>query len=167
MKFKALAFSAFLAAPLIGSGAMSVYAQSSAGSNHESSALVEKAQSLGARARAEITRLGIHNTDTARALKFQSDGDQALRDNDPVRASEDYGRAEEAVSVLDRERINARDARTKTDDELRRAQREGGNIADAENYSTRGDQALETGNYHTAEVYYAEARAQLNRSATR
>jgi hypothetical protein len=121
----------------------------------------------GSGARAEITRLGIRNADTARALKFQSDGDQALRDNDPVRAAEDYGRAEEAVSVLERERISARDARTKIDNELRRAQRDDGNVADAESYSRRGDQALETGNYHTAEVYYAEARAQLNRSATR
>jgi hypothetical protein len=89
-------------------GTMIAYAQSSAVSNNESSAVVAKAQSLGARAQAEITCLGIHNTDTARGLKFQSDGDQVLRDNDPVRAAEDYGRAEEAVSVLERKRISAR-----------------------------------------------------------
>ncbi len=167
MKLKALAFSTFLAVPVIGWETRGAYAQSPAVSNNESSAVVAKAQSLGARARAEITRLGIHNADTARALKFQSDGDQALRDNDPVRAAEDYGRAEEAVSVLERERVSARDARAKTDDDLRRAKDQGIDVANAERYSTRGDQALETGNYHTAEVYYAEARAQLNRSATR
>ena len=128
---------------------------------------IARVQALGAKIRAAITALAIHNADTDRALSLQSEGDRALRDHDLVRAVENYGRAEEAVSVLQRERVSAREARARTDDELRRAQRAGANVANAESYSTRGDQALETGNYHTAEVYYAEARILLDASKVR
>jgi hypothetical protein len=120
------------------------------------------AQSIAARTRTEISRLGVHNIDTDRALRMQSEGDRALRNNEPVRAAEYYGRAEEAAHVLDRESTTARDARDSTDRAISRAQRGGENVAQAESYKVRGDQALESGNYHTAEVYYAEARADLS-----
>ena len=123
----------------------SALAQSAASDNL--SGPLSAAQSLGARTRAEITRLGIHNADTNRALALQRDGDQALRDRDPVKA-EDYGRAEEAVSMRDRERVSAREARSKTDAALQRAKSAGADVAAAERLGASGDQALATGNYH-------------------
>jgi hypothetical protein len=51
-------------------------------------------QSLGSKTRAEITRAGKSGADTDRALRFQMEGDQALRRNELAHAAEEYGRAE-------------------------------------------------------------------------
>jgi hypothetical protein len=119
------------------------------------------AQALGSRSRAEITKLGTHNADTDRAMRLQSAGDRYLRAGDVVHAAEDYGRVEEAVHVLDGERAAAERAQDRDHAAIQHAQHAGRNVTQAESYSVRGDKALASGNYHEAETFYAEARADL------
>jgi hypothetical protein len=118
------------------------------------------AQEIGARTRAEISRLSARGADVDRALKLQAEGDQELRDGDPVLAAEFYGRAREAVSVLEGERLRAADARAETHRDLEQAQRSGNvDLARAENFNQKGDDAFNRGDYTDAQVYYAIARA--------
>jgi hypothetical protein len=128
---------------------------------------LSQVQALGTKSRAGIDQLGIHSVDINRALTLQTAGDRALRDGNVVVAAEDYGRVQEAVSVLKRERVHAEAARNKTLDDVHRAEQNGVNVSQAKEYGGRGDQALNTGNFHTAEVYYAQARAELNALASR
>jgi hypothetical protein len=124
------------------------------------------AQTLGMHTRAEIAHLGFHSPDIDRALRLQSEGDQALRRGDPVRAAREYGRAEEAVSVLERERRQANSARMLTHRQLERGQREGTNMLEAERFNQKGDYAFDNGDYTSSQAYYAMARAALaNRTA--
>ena len=118
------------------------------------------AQAIGAETRAEITRLSGHGADVDRPLRLQAEGDQALRDGEPVRAAEDYGRAREAITVLERERVRATNARAETHRDLSRAQRAGNvDLAQAESFNQKGDNAFNNGDYNDAQVYYAIARA--------
>lgn len=118
------------------------------------------AQAIGSATRAEITRLSGHGADVDRPLRLQAEGDQALRNGDPVRAAEDYGRAREAISVLERERLRATDARAETHRDLSRAQRAGNvDMARAESFNQKADDAFNNGDYNDAQVYYAIARA--------
>ena len=153
---KFLLASAALAFMMTAAGVHGAAAQSAAASDDGENA----AQALGSRTRAEITRLSAHGADADRALRLQAEGDQALRRGDTVRAAEDYGRAEEAISVLDRERLHATNVRAQTHRELERTQRAGGvNMAQAESFNQKGDDAFDNGDYTDAEVYYAIARA--------
>jgi hypothetical protein len=118
-------------------------------------------QSIGSRTRAEITRISDHGANVGRALSLQAEGDQALRRGDLAVAAEDYGRAREAVSVLDRERALAAEERSRAAFDLQRAQREGDDIAWAAAKLSDGNRAYASGNYVTADIDYAEARADL------
>jgi len=120
-------------------------------------------QSIGSRTRAEITRVGDHGTNVGRALSLQAEGDQALRRGELALAAEDYGRAREALSVLDRERLLAVAERSRAAIDLQRAQRNGDDIAWAAAKVSDGNRAFATGNYITADIDYAEARADLIR----
>jgi hypothetical protein len=95
-------------------------------------------QSLGAKTRAEIARAGKGGADTDRALRFQTEGDQALRHNELARAAEEYGRAEETLNALNRERTNAVQARTRAARELMCAQRAGTVTARAQDEIEKG-----------------------------
>lgn len=135
-------------------------ANSNAGNYAAGNSDENAAQAIGAQTRAEITRLSSRGADVDRALKLQAEGDQALRDGYPVRAAEDYGRAREAVSVLERERIRAADVRAETHRDLERTRRNGNvDLAQAENFNQKGDDAFDRGDYTAAQVYYAIARA--------
>jgi hypothetical protein len=118
-------------------------------------------QSIGARTRTEITRVGDRGANVGRALGLQAEGDQALRRGELALAAEDYGRAREAVSVLDRERLLAAEERSHAASDLQRAQRNGDDIAWAAAKLSDGNQAFATGNYLTAGIDYAEARTDL------
>jgi hypothetical protein len=118
-------------------------------------------QSLGSRTRAMITSVSGHGADVDRPLRYQAQGDQALRRGDLIRAAEDYGRAEEAISVLDTQRVQARNARARTLREIEHARRHGTDIAQAEIEYQRGDQAMDNGDFVNAELHYAQARASL------
>jgi hypothetical protein len=48
-------------------------------------------QSIGARSRAEITRVGDRGANVGRALSLQAEGDEALRRGEVALAAEDYG----------------------------------------------------------------------------
>lgn len=118
-------------------------------------------QSIGSSTRAEITRVGGHGANVGGALSLQAEGDQALRRGELALAAEDYGRAREAVSVLDRERSLAVAERTRASRDLQRAQRDGDDIAWAAAKMSDGNRAFATGNYITSDIDYAEARADL------
>jgi hypothetical protein len=118
-------------------------------------------QSLGSNTRAEITRAGKSGADTGRALRFQTEGDQALRRNELAHAAEEYGRAEETLSALNRERSNAVQARTRAARELTRARRTGTVAARAQDEIEKGNLALDNGDYVEAQIHYDEARAFL------
>jgi hypothetical protein len=118
-------------------------------------------QSIGARTRSEITSVGDRGANVGRALSLQAEGDQALRRGELALAAEDYGRAREAVSVLDRERSLAITERSRAALDLREAGREGDDIAWAAAKLSDGNRAFDTGNYVTADIDYAEARADL------
>jgi hypothetical protein len=118
-------------------------------------------QAIGSRTRAEITRVGDRGANVDRALRLQAEGDQALRQGELAVAAEDYGRAREALSVLDRERALAVQGRSEANLDLERAQRDGDDIAWAAQKMSNGNRALATGNYVTADIDYAEARADL------
>jgi hypothetical protein len=108
-----------------------------------------------------ITRVSGHGADAGLPLRYQSDGDRALRHGDLIRAAEEYGRAEQAVSTLETQRIHAQNARTRAKEEISRARRDGSNIAEAEIDYQRGDQSLDNGDFVNAELYYSRARASL------
>jgi hypothetical protein len=118
-------------------------------------------ESIGARTRAEITQIGNRGANVGRALRLQADGDQALRRGELALAAEDYGRAREALNVLDRERLLAVAERSRAALDLRRAERDGDDIAWAAAKISDGNRALATGNYVTADMDYAAARADL------
>jgi hypothetical protein len=120
-------------------------------------------QSLGSKTRIEITRAGKSgaDTDTDRALRFQTEGDQALRRHELVHAAEEYGRAEEALNALKRERANAVQAQTRAARELMRARRAGRVAARAEDEIEKGNRALDNGDYVEAQIHYDDARAFL------
>jgi hypothetical protein len=118
-------------------------------------------QSLGSKTRAEITRAGKGGADTDRALRFQTEGDQALRRNELAHAAEEYGRAEETLNALNRERTDAVQARTRAARELMRAQRVGTVTARAQDEIEKGNLALDNGDYVEAQIHYDEARAFL------
>jgi hypothetical protein len=96
-----------------------------------------------------------------RALSLQAQGDQALRRGELALAAEDYGRAREALSVLDRERVLALEERSRAASDLRRAERDGDDITWAAAKLSEGNRAFDTANYVTADIDYAEARANL------
>jgi hypothetical protein len=124
-------------------------------------ALQASVQSIGANTRAEITRVGNHGANVSRALRLQSDGDQALRRGELAIAAEDYGRAREALSVLDRERKSAIEERSRARLELERAQKAGDDIGWAAEKISDANRAFDAGNYVDAEIDFAEARADL------
>jgi hypothetical protein len=89
------------------------------------------------------------------------EGDQALRRNELAHAAEEYGRAEETLSALNRERTNAVQARTRAARELIRARRTGPVVARAQYEIEKGNLALDNGDYVEAQLHYDEARAFL------
>jgi hypothetical protein len=118
-------------------------------------------QSIGARNRAEITRVGDRGANVGRALSLQAEGDEALRRGEVALAAQDYGRAREALSVLDRERSLALGERSRANIDLQRAERGGEDISWAAAKVSDGNRAFDSGNYVTAGMDYAEARADL------
>ena len=118
-------------------------------------------QSIGAQTRGEITRVGDHGANVGRALSLQAEGDQALQRGELALAAEDYGRAREALSVRDSQRSLAIEERSRAALDLRRAERDGDDIAWAAAKLSDGNHAFDTGNYVTADIDYAEARADL------
>jgi hypothetical protein len=118
-------------------------------------------QSIGARSRAEITRVSDRGANVGRALSLQAEGDEALRRGEVALAAEDYGRAREALSVLDRERSLALGERSRANIDLQRAERGGEDISWAAAKVSDGNRAFDSGNYVTAGMDYAEARADL------
>jgi hypothetical protein len=119
------------------------------------------AQKLGAQTRAQIARLSVHNADVTRMLKLQADGDSALREDNSILAAERYGQVEEGVTVLDRERMQAANARSIVRQQIEHAQKLGAGVATANTYEIRGDQAFANGDYAEAEANYAMARADI------
>jgi hypothetical protein len=135
-----------------------VYAQASVDNSRVEAAL----QSLGSRTRAEIARLSRRGADSDRALRFQAEGDKALRLGETVRAAEEYGRAEEAVDTLTREHTTAIDERDRAEREIARAHRAGVSATRAETELDEGNRSLTTGNYADAQLHYEEARADVS-----
>lgn len=119
------------------------------------------AQKLGAQTRAQIARLSIHNADDTRMLKLQTEGDSALREGNSILAAERYGQVEEGVIVLNRQRLQAANARSAVRQQIKHAQRLGTGVATANTYEIRGDQAFDNGDYSEAETNYAMARADI------
>jgi hypothetical protein len=118
--------------------------------------------SLASRSLAMISHASRYGIDTARAMHYQTEGDEALHRGDFVRAAEECGRAEEAVRILEVERSQALDARRIAGRDLNRARVNGTyNVGPAEIDFQHGNEALSTGDYVTAQLYYAEARASL------
>ncbi len=94
-------------------------------------------QSLGSRTRAEITRVGRYRGCRARtALSIRRRSSLAARRADESRRR--YGRAEETVSVLQRERSSAMEARPRALKEIERARGAGVATARAENDLEQG-----------------------------
>jgi hypothetical protein len=118
-------------------------------------------QAIGAQTRAEITRSGDQGANVGRALSLQAEGDEALRRGELAHAAEDYGRAREVLYVLDRERTLAIEERSRASLDLQRAQREGDDIAWAATKLSDGNRAFARGDYATAGIEFAEARADL------
>lgn len=98
---------------------------------------------------------------------LQDDGDNALRNHEFIKAAEEYGRVKQMVSILRSERAHAQAERAQTLDEVRQAEQSGLNVAQASDYGRRGDEALDNGNFEVAEMYYAQARAEVNALASR
>jgi hypothetical protein len=118
--------------------------------------------SLASRSLAMISNASRRGVDTSEAMRFQTEGDAAMHRGDLVRAAEDYGRAEEAVRVSEIERSQALDARRIAGRALNRARVNGTyNLGPAEIDFQHGNEALSTGDFITAQLYYAEARASL------
>jgi hypothetical protein len=142
---------------LIAGGAVpSAWAQMGCGQNMRAAV-----QEIGANVRAEIARVGDRGANMSRALHFQAEGDEALRNGDLAMAAQDYGRANEAASVLSVQRINALNERSLANIDLQRAQRNGDDTAWAAQRFSIGNQALSDGDYLHAALDYAEARADL------
>ena len=118
-------------------------------------------QVLGSKTRAEIAKVSQRGVDSDRALRFQEEGDQALRRGELTRAAEEYGRAEEVVDTLNREHAIAVDERASAERELTRAHRAGIPTARAEDELKEGNKALNDGAYIDAKIHYHEARATL------
>lgn len=118
-------------------------------------------QSLGSKTRALITRASDHGGDVDVPLRYQSEGDGALRHGDLIRAAEEYGRAEQAVTALETQRVHAQKARTLAQKEMSRARHDGTDIAQAQMNYQKGDQSLDNGDFVNAELSYARARASL------
>src|SRR5262249_55069869 len=118
-------------------------------------------QSLSSGTRALITRESRPGVNTERSLRFQSRGDQAFRHGDLIRAAEEYGRAEEAATALDTERVHAESARSRTIREIKTARRKGTDVAEAETKDQHGDQVLVDGDFVKAELFFAEARGSV------
>lgn len=118
-------------------------------------------QSLGSRTRAAIAKVSQHGADSDRALRFQDEGDQALRRGELTRAAEEYGRAEEVVDTLNREHTAAVNERARAEDELARAHRACLPAARAEDELEEGNKALSDGDYANAQIHYHEARTIL------
>lgn len=146
----------FLTVFLILCGGLSVLAQDNSDLD-----LRPTVQSIGARTRAEITRVGDRGANVGRALSLQAAGDEALRRGELALAAEDHGRAREAISVLDRERSVALDERSRANIDLQRAERAGEDISWAADKLSAGNRAFDSGNYVTAGMDFAEARADL------
>jgi hypothetical protein len=119
------------------------------------------AQQLGARTRGEIARLSVHSADVDRMLQLQSDGDRALRADEPVRAAEYYGQVEEGVTVLNRQRLDAMNARDIARVRIEHARKTDPNLIAAEEFDQKGDQAFDNGDYTEARIYYGIARADI------
>jgi hypothetical protein len=120
------------------------------------------AHSLASRSISSISRASRYGIDTTRAMRYQAEGDEALHRGDVVRAAEEWGRAEEAIRVLEAERRQALDARRIAQREMDRARRNGTyNLTPAEIDFQRGNEALANGDFVTAQLYYAEARASI------
>jgi hypothetical protein len=118
-------------------------------------------QSLGSRTRAEIAKVSQRGADSDRALRFQEEGDQALRRGELIRAAEEYGRVEEIVDTLNREHTSAIKERARAEHELARARRAGLPAARAEDELEEGNKALSDGDYADAQIHYHEARTIL------
>jgi hypothetical protein len=118
-------------------------------------------QSLGSKTRAEIAKVSQRGADSDRALRFQEEGDQALRRGEPIRAAEEYGRVEEIVDTLNREHATAINERARAEHELARARRAGLPAARAEDELEAGNKALSDGDYADAQIHYHEARTIL------
>ena len=144
---------ASLTAVFVFLGLFSHFASAQEGTN------VGALQKLGAKTRSEIAQL--RGTAAHHALRVQTEGDRALREGDVVRAAEDYGCVEEEVRYLRAQRSRAIHARTLAHNGLERARRDGADIAEAERFQQRGDQALENGQYLDAQVDYAIANSEM------
>jgi hypothetical protein len=118
-------------------------------------------QSLGSKTRAEIAKVSQRGADSDRALRFQDEGDQALRRGELARAAEEYGRVEEVVDTLNREHATAIDERARAEHELARAHRAGLPAARAEDEFEEGNKALNDGDYADAQIHYHQARTIL------
>lgn len=118
-------------------------------------------QSLGSKTRAEIAKVSQRGADSDRALRFQDEGDQALRRGELARAAEEYGRVEEVVGTLNREHATAIDERARAEHELARAHRAGLPAARAEDEFEEGNKALNDGDYADAQIHYHQARTIL------
>lgn len=118
-------------------------------------------QSLGSKTRAEIAKVSQRGADSDRALRFQDEGDQALRRGELARAAEEYGRVEEVVGTLNREHATAIDERARAEHELARAHRAGLPTARAEDEFEKGNKALNDGDYADAQIHYHQARTIL------
>ena len=127
----------------------------------ESDSIEAAVQSLGSRTRAEIAKMSQHGVDSDRALRFQDEGDQALRRRELTRAAEEYGRVEEVIDTLNREHATAIKERARAEHELARARRAGLPAARAEDELEEGNKALSDGDYADAQIHYHEARTIL------
>ena len=76
-------------------------------------------------------------------------------------AAQDYGRAHEAASALDSQRVQALNERSLANIDLERAARNGGDTSWAAQKVSIGNQALNNGDYLRAALDFAEARADL------
>jgi hypothetical protein len=114
-------------------------------------------QSLGSKTRAAIAKVSQRGADSDRALRFQDEGDQALRRGELTRAAEEYSRAEAIVDTLNREHTTAMNERARAEDELARAHRVGLPAARAEDELEEGNKALSDGDYANAQIHYHEA----------
>ncbi|MBV8774087.1 MAG: hypothetical protein JO166_17410 [Deltaproteobacteria bacterium] len=141
---------------IAGSAVSSVRAQAPCGLDFSAAV-----QAIGANVRAEITRVGDRGANMNRALRFQAAGDEALRRGDLAMAAQDYGRAHEAASALDSQRVQALNERSLANIDLERAARNGGDTSWAAQKVSIGNQALNNGDYLRAALDFAEARADL------
>jgi hypothetical protein len=127
----------------------------------ESDSLEATVQSLGSRSRAEIAKMSQNGVDSDRALRFQDEGDQALRRGEVTCAAEEYGRVEEVIDTLNREHATPIEERARAEHELARPHRVGVPAARAEDELEKGNKALSDGDYSDAQIHYHEARTIL------